>query len=107
MTKLKSCNYEDFHNNTFLRDQFDDYDHIMNLTGEVRNIPAISRKTSDNLLKSLPKDVRDIYNITASHFLNAGEEGLIHYNFLLNTIIQETENATIEELNTAHGLILF
>ena len=107
MTKLKSCDYEDLRTNPFLKDQLEDYDHIMKLNGEVRNIPAMSRKTSDSILKRLRKDVRDIYNITASHFLNAGEEGLIHYNFLLNTIINETENATIEEFNTAHGLIIF
>ena len=107
MTRIKDCNVEDLRSNPFLTDQFDDYDNIMQLTGDISNIPQVSRKVSDKLLKRLLKDVRDIYNITANHFINAGEEGFIHYNFLLNTIIQETENATIEELNTAHGLIIF
>ena len=99
MTKLKTCNFDELRNNPFLTEQFDDYDNIMKLSGDISNIPQISRKISDNLLKRLRKDVRDIYNITASHFINAGEEGLAHYNFLLNTIIQETEN---EELKTLH-----
>ena len=55
----------------------------------------------------MKKNVSDIYSITALHYLNAGQEGLCHFNFLLNAIISNVNNAKLEELNLVHGLILF
>ena len=60
---------------------------------------------STNLLKRMKKKVADICSITALHYLNAGSAGLEHFNFLINAIISDTNNATIEELNMVHGLI--
>ena len=41
------------------------------------------------------------------HYLNAGEEGLSHFQEILNAILEDVENATIEELNVAHGAIYY
>ena len=41
------------------------------------------------------------------HYLNAGQEGLTHYNLLLNAIVSDVNNANIEELNVAHGNIYY
>ena len=51
--------------------------------------------------------MNDYYSITALHYLNAGHGGIIHYNHLLNAIILDVNNANIEELNVAHGNILY
>ena len=50
--------------------------------------------------------VSDIYFITPLHYKNAGHEGFIHFNFLMNRIILDINSATIEELNTVYALFL-
>ena len=51
--------------------------------------------------------MNDFYSITALHYLNAGHEGINHFNMLINAIIADVNNAGIEEMNTAHGNILY
>ena len=70
-------------------------------------IPPISLADSTKVLKRLKKNVLDFYSITALHYLNAGQEGLTHFNCLINAIISDTNNANIEELNVAHGNIYY
>ena len=41
----------------------------------------------NELLHSLKADVNDFFSITASHFFNAGFEGLEHFHLLVNIII--------------------
>ena len=55
----------------------------------------------------IQKDVKDHYSITSQHYINAGHEGLQHFNTLSNSIITDLNNAGLEELNTAHGLIFY
>ena len=47
------------------------------------------------------------YSITALHYLNAGLEGRQHFNLLLNGILSDINNASLDELNTVHGKILY
>ena len=54
---------------------------------------------STTILKKIKKNVRDIFNIAAMHYSNAGEEGIIHFNYLLNCIITDVNNASLGELN--------
>ena len=62
---------------------------------------------SIKLLSKFKKGVKDHYSITVEHYINAGYEGLKHFNYLLNSIITDLNNASVEELNTAHGLIYY
>jgi hypothetical protein len=55
----------------------------------------------------LKKNVSDFYSITALHYLHAGREGLVHYNCLLNALVSDVNNSKVEELNMAHGNILY
>ena len=55
----------------------------------------------------LGQKLRDLYSISALHYINAGEEGISHFQALLNAIVKDVNNATVEELNTALGLILY
>ena len=51
--------------------------------------------------------VSDVYNITPSHFLNAGVAGCRHFHLLLKALLDDVENTTIDEVNTAYACILF
>ena len=51
--------------------------------------------------------VNDFFSITSEHYINAGKEGLEHFNFLVNVIIEDVNNATLEELNACYALLLF
>ena len=51
--------------------------------------------------------VIDIYSITAKHYSNAGDKGIEHFKELLNCVISDVNNATLEELNIALGIILY
>ena len=55
----------------------------------------------------MKKDVKDFFSITASHYINAGNEGVVHFNALLNALISDVNNGNLEELNVALGLILY
>lgn len=107
MTSLKSCNIERLEECPDLADKFINYKHIMKLCENQPKIPQISRKKAAELLTRIKKKVKDFYSITVLHYLNAGVAGLDHFHETLNAIIENENNAEIEELNTAHGLILF
>ena len=51
--------------------------------------------------------VTDIYGITAKHYINAGEDGLEHFMNLINCVLSDVNNATVDELNVVLGLILY
>ena len=51
--------------------------------------------------------VNDLFSITSEHYINAGKESLEHFNFLMNVIIEDVNNATLEELNACYALLLF
>ena len=84
-----------------------DYENILKLTKYGSRIPPISPKESTYLILSLKADVNDFYSITASHFINAGSEGLEHFHFLMNVIIDEINLSSLEELNTIWACILY
>ena len=46
--------------------------------------------------------VSDFYSITAAHYLNGGDPALVHFQFLLNTVINNIEIAAIDEMNITH-----
>ena len=107
MSSIKTCNAEQFLNDPQMAEHFSNHEHIMKLCQNKRTIPPIDLATSSDLLGRMKKNVTDIFSITAHHYLNAGPRGLIHFNFLLNAIISNVNNATLEELNLVLGLILY
>ena len=70
------------------------------------DLPEISVKKSDEILLKMKSSVIDFFNITPLHYLNAGDEGLKHFNFLLNVVISDVNNASVKELNTVYALLL-
>ena len=107
MSSIKSCKIDDLKMNPVVAEELDNYQHIMKLCSDKFTLPPVSMVQSSGILKRIKKHVRDIYNITAVHYSNAGSEGLLHYNHLLNGIIADVNNASLDELNSALGLILW
>ena len=107
MSSIKTCSIEDLQGDPIIEDHLNTYQHITKLCEGKHTIPPITMEKSTYILKNIKKNVRDIFNITAMHYINAGEEGLIHFNHLLNGIITDVNNASLEELNVALGLILY
>ena len=104
MTALKSCDFEQLKADTNLKENFSNYEHILRLC---KDNHTITEAKSTKILKRMKKDVIDFFSITALHYLHAGEEGIVHLTAVLNSVITEVNNATIEELNVAYGLILY
>ena len=48
----------------------------------------------------------DWYSFTSLHYLYIGHEGILHFVFLMNSIIENINCSTIEELNTIWAIIL-
>ena len=107
MSSLKSCDMERLSKDPFLSEHFSNYEHILKICQEKNNIPEISLETAASLLKRMKKNVTDIHGITALHYSNAGHEGLQHFACLLNCIVADVKNGTIDELNLVLGLILY
>ena len=83
-----------------------DYKYILQLCKDKKDLPTISLAKSTDILKSMKSSVNDLYSITPLHYINAGERGLKHFNYLLNCVIEDVNNATIEELNACCALLL-
>ena len=106
MTCLKSCDMSKLLENPEIAEQFSNYEHIKKLCQDKEPLPTMSRVTARDILSRIKKNVKDFYSITALHYTNAGEEGLTHFHYLLNAVIEDVNNAKLKELNIAIGLIL-
>ena len=107
MSSLKSADIQEFHDDPQLALHLSNYDIIRSLCSQAKQVPLADIDTTTKILKRLKKDVRDIHNITALHFLNAGNEGLVHFNAVINAILTSVNNASIDELNLVLGIILY
>ena len=107
LSSLKSPDMSPLHSSNSFQETLLDYENILKIARHGEKIPPISPKDSTELLHSLKANVNDFYSITASHFINAGFEGLKHFHFLLNIIIQEVNSSSLEELNTIWACILW
>ena len=84
----------------------DDYRNILDICMNKRDIPFISFENAFKILCKMKKNVADFSSITTNHFLNLGEKGIEHFFFLMNCIIHDVNNASIEELNNVYALLL-
>ena len=84
----------------------DDYKHILDICKNRVDLPPISIEKSTSILLKMESNVNDFYSITPQHYINGGKAGTEHFNFLLNSIIEDVNNASIEEMNSIHALLL-
>ena len=97
----KTCSSND------LPDFAEEYRHILDICKARAHIPLLSYIDTEKILLSLKKNVNDFYSITPNHFLYAGVDGIEHFRFLLNTIIENVNLAGIPELNTIYACVLY
>ena len=107
MSNFKKCDFDDLLKDPNLGDQLIINEQLLLLLKDDNSLPPVSMKHSEEILMRVKKNVRDFNGITALHYLHAGESGLQHFNFLLNSIIQDVNLASLPELNTAYGLIFY
>ena len=85
----------------------EDYRNILEICKTKEDLPNISLKKSSAILSRMKKSVNDFYSITTMHYINAGEQDLVHFNFLMNCNIDDVNNASIEALNAVYALLLY
>ena len=84
-----------------------DYENIIHICSQGPSLPKISLQKAFKILKNIKPHVTDLYSITALHYLNAGPGGLIHFYRLLNALIQNLNNISIDNLNAAYAIVLY
>ena len=84
-----------------------DCKYILAISEQQVDIPPISLEQSTTILLKMKPHVIDYWSITPTHFLNAGEEGVLHFNFLMNKLILNLNTTTARELNTVLALLLY
>ena len=84
----------------------EDYQNILDICRNKKDLPNISLTDSLELLHRMKNSVNDLYSITTLHYLNAGKEGALHFNFILNSIIDDVNTASVDELNSVYALLL-
>ena len=85
----------------------EDFEGIMEICANGDKMPPITRTKSDEILLKIKPGVSDLYSITASHYINAGEVGLQHFFLLLSSLITNVQNITITEVNSVFATVLF
>ena len=89
-----------------LKSWSEDYQYILQLCKNKRDIPPISLQQSSKILLKMKPSVADYWSITPLHFRNAGTEGFTHFFYLMNMAISDTNKTTAKELNTVYALLL-
>ena len=107
LSSLKSPDLSALYSSRHFKDTLMDYENVLRIARDGMKIPPLSPKLSTEILHSLRANVNDFYSITASHFTNAGFEGLEHFNFLLNIAIEDVNLSSLEELNSVWACILY
>ena len=107
MSTLKQVDYNELRADTAVSEKLKDYDIIIELCKTNQTLPYISLDKSSGILRKIKKNVKDHLSITSLHYINAGGEGQLHFCELLNGVISDLNNASLEELNRAHGLIYY
>ena len=83
-----------------------DYKYILEICKNKQDIPSIPLEQSSKILQRMKSSVIDFWSITPLHFINAGEEGFLHFNFLMNKVISNINSCSAKELNTVLALLL-
>ena len=71
------------------------------------SLPPISLQQSEKILRKLKPAVHDAYNISPTHFLNAGEAGVLLFHTLITALIQYANLSTLATINTVISIILY
>ena len=84
-----------------------EHERILRLCQEGSKIPEISLEQTSKILSSIRPGVSDFASITGYHYLYAGAEGILHLRDLLNVLIKNVNNMTVDGVNIASACILY
>ena len=104
---LKSISQESISSSHTFQSFSEDYANIMEICSHGEELPPISVDKASDILHSVKPHVTDLYSITAKHYINAGESGILHFCKLLNLLIHDINSISIPELNAVYAIILF
>ena len=108
ISKLKKQDLVSLQDCPYYNSFSDDFKYILEICKEKKdNIPTLSVSQSSQILLRMKPTVADFWSITPLHFINAGHEGHLHFNFLLNMVITEINSSTVKELNSVMALLLY
>ena len=85
----------------------EDHRHIIEISKSGRKVPKVTVIEAEALLKKMRPNVSDIFSVTAAHYINGGPTTIKHFQFLLNCVFESIELSSVDELNTAHAVVLF
>jgi len=106
ISSLKKIDREFLTRSELYQSAQDTYRYVLKICRSGQHIPKVSLQTAEAILKSLRPSVNDFYSITPAHFLNGGSNALVHFQFLINSAIDDINNMAIEELNMVWACIL-
>ena len=104
---LKSINQDSISSSHSFQNFSEDYANIIEICSHGEELPPISIEKATDILHSIKPAVADLYSITAHHYINAGESGIVHFYKLLNLLIHDINSISIPELNAVYAIILF
>ena len=107
LNNLKAPNMDEYRNLPPYTEAVSTYNHIIKLASTGKKIPPISCSKGEELLHSLRSSVMDYFSVTSLHFLHLGVEGVKHFVFIFNAIIDQINSSSTSELNTVWANILF
>ena len=106
ISQLKKQDLTSLQSSSFYHSWSTDFRHILEMCKDRQDIPRLSVPQSSQILLRMKATVPDFWSITPLHFINAGQEGHLHFNFLLNVVISEINSSSIKELNSVLALLL-
>ena len=107
ISNLKSLDLQLLEESPFHSSLLEDYKNIKFLCENKVPLPNVPLSKTTEILRRIKPGVNDIFSVTANHFINAGSAGLVHFNLLLNALLIDVNNCTVEELNTVYALMLY
>ena len=106
ISSLKSLDQQELASSKSFSSVSENYRHILKLCKSASKVPPLSEIKARQILKSIKPSVNDYYSITAAHYLHSGQAGLEHFCLLLNTLIEDLNNVSVDELNMVWACIL-
>ena len=107
LSSLKSPDMASIHSSSSFKSAFSDYSSIRKICSTGLKIPQISTKDATEILYSMKPDVNDLFSMTPRHYINAGIEGVRHFHFLMNLIIEDVNLFSLPELNSVWAMVLY
>ena len=86
ISHLKSQDKEILHSSPSYQFYCQDYENILKICNDKKVLPPISIEASNKILFKMKSQVNDFFSITPMHYINAGSEGLLHFNYVINDV---------------------